>query len=340
MSSSSGIGDNVLGPSFSVVIPLFNKAPHIRRAINSVLTQTYLPNEIIVVDDGSTDGGTDLVPYNEDNEAGVTLLRRAQPGAGGYAARNLGIHTARSEWIAFLDADDEWLPVHLSNLAQAISAASEAEELAGTFAGYVNVYPDGRRSADPLTKFMPDHHTFTLDFDELLRIWINLRACPIWTSAAAFRRRSLLQAGLFPDGRAKRGGDKDTWLRVSALGPLQFAPGVTAIYHRDAVNMVTRSSSTNVRHCICDTVEILAQQVPEHTRHLLARMLNQEMFEYGIQGTEHGAVDRETYRGFNKFINPLKFALLSIASTRSGATAFRAAKRIRNWGTIVLDLGQ
>jgi GT2 family glycosyltransferase len=328
MSSPKYSRDGVLSPSFSVVIPLYNKAPHVRRAIESVLSQYQPPSEVIVVDDGSTDGGASLVEQYRGH--GVVLINRGRPGAGGYAARNLGIRSAQSDWIAFLDADDEWLPEHLSNLSEALASADRPIAVVGIFAGYMNVYNDGRRRVDPFTARVPERSDVTLEFADLLQVWVDLHSCPVWTSASAFRRRSLLDAGLFPEGRALRGGDKDTWLRVSCHGAIRFAPGVTAIYHRDAVNMVTRTSDTNIRHCMCETVEELAKQAPDKTKALLFRMLNEEMFQYGIYATERGKINRETYRGFNASMDPLRFAILLAASTSPGAAAIRIARRVRN----------
>lgn len=109
--------------SFSVVIPLYNKAPYICRAIDSVLRQTLKPVEIIVIDDCSTDGGPDKVAAYADTR--IRIVNRDVPGPGGYAARNLGVLQATGEWIAFLDADDEWHPGHLEHMSMLVKKISE-----------------------------------------------------------------------------------------------------------------------------------------------------------------------------------------------------------------------
>ena len=101
-----------------------------------------------------------------------------------------------------------------------------------------------------------------LDFRALLTAWLDLKECPVWTSAAAFRRQALIDAGLFPAGRCVRGGDKDLWLRVARNTEVVAAPGTTAIYHRDATNMVTRRNSTDARHCLCETIIAMLADAP------------------------------------------------------------------------------
>lgn len=97
---------------FSVIIPLYNKSATVERSVNSVLRQSCTDFEIVVVDDGSTDGGAGVVKGIADNR--VRLVGQANGGVS--AARNKGIEMAQGEFITFLDADDEYAPGHLSAL--------------------------------------------------------------------------------------------------------------------------------------------------------------------------------------------------------------------------------
>src|SRR5712692_9736802 len=97
------------GLKVSIVVPLYNKAPYVRRALDSIAAQTFSDFEVIVVDDGSTDDGPSVVANYGDSR--VRLVR--QPNAGPGAARNAGLAQTQGELIAFLDADDEWLPTYL-----------------------------------------------------------------------------------------------------------------------------------------------------------------------------------------------------------------------------------
>ncbi|MFY9718201.1 MAG: glycosyltransferase [Candidatus Cybelea sp.] len=97
-------------PLVSVIVPLYNKAPYVLRALESVAAQAVEDFEVIVVDDGSTDGGGDIVAGIPDSR--FRLIRQANAGPG--AARNRGLREARAPYVAFLDADDRWLPNFLS----------------------------------------------------------------------------------------------------------------------------------------------------------------------------------------------------------------------------------
>ncbi|WP_192499089.1 glycosyltransferase family 2 protein [Skermanella pratensis] len=107
------------GPRFSVVIPTYNRAERVTEAVRSVRAQTFPAHEIIVVDDGSTDGtpGT-LETLVRETGPPVVTLRQANRGAG--AARNLGIGAATGDWVALLDSDDTWLPGKLEDARRMI----------------------------------------------------------------------------------------------------------------------------------------------------------------------------------------------------------------------------
>lgn len=307
--------------SFAIVIPLYNKRPHIERALESVFAQTDAPAEIFVVDDASTDGGADIVLRHRDER--LKILRRSEPGPGGYAARNMAILRAQSDWIAFLDADDAWAPDHLATIRATIAHSPQPERVACVFAGYSNVYPDGRTEPDRYTRHVGRNPARVLDFAAVLTAWLDLKECPIWTSASAFRRAALVDAGLFPAGRCARGGDKDLWLRVARNGLSVAAPGTTAIYHRDATNMVTRRSSTDARHCLCETIGTMLPAAPDAIRPLLRRLFNQEVYQYALYAAKDRKVNPDSWRGFYAQEDLLRFLVLVGLSTHAGAYAAR-----------------
>jgi len=295
--------------NFAVIIPVFNKERHVERAIASVLSQTLPPAEILIVDDASTDGSSEKLAAL--SHPLIKVLRRPTPGSGGYAARNMAIEASRAEWISFLDADDAWTPEHLRSVADAIARNNDDPGIGCIFTGYRNMYQDGIQVLDRYSRRCGRICDQRLDFVALLKVWLHLKECPVWTSAASFRRDVFAKAGLFPDGRCSRGGDKDLWLRVARQTDLLACPNVTAMYYRDSMNMVTRNSTTNVRHCLCETIEnLLAEEKSETVRKLLMRLFNTEVFEYAKFALRTERVNPQVWRGFHISQDPFRFAAL------------------------------
>ncbi len=191
----------------SVVIPLYNKAPYVRRSLDSVLGQTCGDFEVIVVDDGSTDGGADVVRACPDPR--VRLI--TQPNAGPGPARNRGIAEARGEYLAFLDADDEWMPTFLEKSLALLEKHSPA--VACVSSGYVQE-PAGR-SMEPMwrQRGLRDG-TYRIDATADPQFVVHLLAylCP-WNTVA---RAEVVRhwGGFFDKGKCLYGEDSFLWLKV------------------------------------------------------------------------------------------------------------------------------
>ncbi len=110
-------------PLVSAIIPAFNAGATLARAIKSVLAQTYEAMEIIVIDDGSSDNTVDVA--NSFRSNGVKVIQTEYQ-SGAAATRNLGIEHARGEFIAFVDADDEWLPEKTAKQVETLNANPKA----------------------------------------------------------------------------------------------------------------------------------------------------------------------------------------------------------------------
>jgi glycosyltransferase involved in cell wall biosynthesis len=119
--------------SISAIIPTYNRKLQVFRAINSVLAQTLPVNEIIVVDDGSTDGTSEAIRAHYGSR--VTVIRQENRGVS--VARTCAIEEARSEWLAFLDSDDTWLPAKLERQFEALAALGKEYGVCFTNCNYI-----------------------------------------------------------------------------------------------------------------------------------------------------------------------------------------------------------
>ncbi|WP_339923267.1 glycosyltransferase family A protein [uncultured Cyclobacterium sp.] len=266
---------------FSIIIPIYNKAPHLDRTITSVLNQKFEEWELILVDDGSTDGSYEKAKSYPDGR--IQLFSRTEPGPGGYAARNLGITKAKYEWVAFLDADDEWLDNHLSTFKELIDRQPKAKIIATSWTDNFEQSKAGRffPNAYNLKHITKGIHEITLPI--FLQNSIN-GAPPFWTGAVGFRADLLREIEGFPEGRCKRGGDVDTWLRAIYYGKLAiWSPELTVIYHRDSVNMVTKSQKFELG-CEFATVARLAENATDKKIvRLLYQFLNARVVSRWLQ---------------------------------------------------------
>lgn len=187
----------------SVIIPLYNKKAGIATALRSVLAQTYQDFEIVVVDDGSTDGSVAIVESFDDPR--IHLIR--QQNAGVSAARNRGIAEAKGEYVAFLDADDEWMPEFLEEIRVLQEAYPACKAQATSY--FFN--SNGINSPTILNKipFQSERG--------VLSNYFEVASCshpPVWTSAVCIERELLQEIGGFPVG-VKSGEDLLTWARIA-----------------------------------------------------------------------------------------------------------------------------
>ncbi|MBO9518193.1 MAG: glycosyltransferase family 2 protein [Porphyrobacter sp.] len=276
-----GQGSANAPPRFTVVMPLYNKAPHVEATIRSALDQSLPPEEIIVIDDGSTDGGLEIVRAIDDDR--LRILTRSPPGPGGYAARNMGIKAATGDWIAFLDADDMWSESHLKNLSSAISDCPDPVGCA--FSRFEIVEHAGRRPYRHSPRLTGGQ---ALPLQQLVSAWLDTERCPVWTGATAIRTELLLDAGLFPEDGTQRGGDKDMWLRTMARAEAVFVDRSSAEFHQDTVNRVTRSARHSKLPVIVTTIAALLEAATPEQRALLKRLSNQEVVLYARHSAGNG----------------------------------------------------
>lgn len=201
----------------SVVIPLYNKEKEIARTLRSVLAQTSQPLEIIVVDDGSTDGSAARV-----EEIGSPLIRLIrQENRGVSAARNRAMQEACGEYAALLDGDDTWEPGYLAEIERLIAAYPGC----GAYATSFNV-DDGHHLTPgdtPQTEGVVDFFTEALSHYVLI------------PSSTTLRRKPALSLGGFPEGM-RMGEDQYLWTKLARTSPVCFSPARLVRYSKAASN--------------------------------------------------------------------------------------------------------
>lgn len=213
-------------PTVSVIIPAYRAAGTIVRALESVLAQTVLPHEVIVVDDGSPD---DLAEVVQRYPPPVRLIRQANANAA--AARNAAIEHATGEWIAFLDADDTWVANKLETQLACLMRHPEVGVLAGNF---FTQEPEGKVCVAPLHESLRRRW-----YDRVLRLR-RAKAFQLgtmlWTGTVIVHRRVLghhrFQSGLEP------AEDRHLWIRLVNNTPtmLLSEPLATAILEPNSLS--------------------------------------------------------------------------------------------------------
>ena len=217
-------------PFFSIIMPVYNKAPHINRSILSVINQSFKNFELIIVNDASTDNSLkEIVKFSDYR---IRIFSRKKPGPGGYSARNLGIKKSLSKWIAFIDADDEWYNDHLYNAYNIIDSENDVELVSS---GWVTKFENGH--SINCNYFQDNYHKGNHEFT--VKDFIR-KSRPMWTGVVIARKSLLEKVGGFDDNW-KHGADVSLWLKLllNMNTKAIWYPKITAIYHSDTVNKVT-----------------------------------------------------------------------------------------------------
>ena len=207
--------------NISVVIPCFNRKNTLSRSIDSVINQTHKPSEIIIVDDGSTDGTRDLIFKSYPD---IKYFFQTKKGVS--SARNKGIRESSSEWIAFLDSDDEWLPQKLEK------QKNQLEKHPGIFISHNNEIwiRNGMR-----VNQMKKHQKYGgYIFDKCLDI------CRMSPSSVLIHNRVFEDVGVF-DEKLQVCEDYDLWLRITSKYSVLFEKELLIIKyggHKDQLSKV------------------------------------------------------------------------------------------------------
>lgn len=265
-------------PAISVVIPCHNAVRFVCSTVRAVLSQSEFELEVIVVDDGSTDGSATAV---ERDFPSVVVIRQLNQGVA--SARNAGVARANHDWIAFVDADDIWLPGKLRaqwNLLRTHPGARMA------YTGWrewssKTAEPSRAEVAALVGGSSPENR------DDGQSGWLYpklLLSCVVWTSTVLVHRSVFDEVGLF-DPELRIGEDLDLWLRASRVTPILRVNAPLALYRIHADSLTRRVPQRNYRaEVITRALRRWGYRSPDGTCAIRAdvqRVLSRSWHEYG-----------------------------------------------------------
>ena len=282
---------------FSVIIPLYNKAPYVRKALESVCAQTYRDYELIVINDGSTDNSAVVADEYLKATDGIDYQIISQQNAGVSAARNNGVAQAHGEYIAFLDADDWWDPTYLERMAQLIEGYPDA----GLYACNYVYYKPGK------THVALNIPTGYINYP---KAYYESNAMPVWTGAAIIPRKVFDEMGGFPLG-IKLGEDFLLWSKIALQYPVAFLNEPLAWYNNDVP--ATLRATRNIH-------------APEH--HMLFRLDEVIGYRLEVKGSENGEADTPA-----SHLSPLNSKLTSDSAPTSRLLPL--ASRQEDWHNLL-----
>lgn len=212
-------------PRFSIIVPLYNKVPYVRKALDSIVFQTFRDWELIIVDDGSTDGSaaiceeylSTLYTIHRTPLENIRLL--SQPNSGVAKARNVGVENSSAPFVCFLDADDWWEPTFLEEMDRLITEYPDA----GIYASNYIYYKPGKT-----------HVALSLPrgYIDYPKAYLQSGSMPVTSITTCMPRKVFEEMGGFPVG-IKLGEDFLLWAKTAIHYPVAFSEKPLAYYNND-----------------------------------------------------------------------------------------------------------
>jgi len=215
---------------FSIVIPLYNKAAYVQKAIQSVLYQTYQEFELIVINDGSTDNPLNNLEFlihnsefkKQESSNKISIIYQENQGVS--VARNNGVKIAKYDYIAFLDADDWWEPTYLEEMKGLIEKYPEA----GIYGSSYYKVKKGKL----ITAMIGVEDGFEKGLINYFQVYAKTMYMPLWTGSTIIKKEIFdLEKGF--KVTLKLGEDFDLWVRVASRYPVAFLNKSLAFYNQD-----------------------------------------------------------------------------------------------------------
>ena len=315
--------------SVTVVIPAYNCEQSIDRAVQSVMDQTVPVDKIIIVDDGSSDRTVEVVRKLEQQFDCVHLIE--QTNGGPAKARNTGIKSATSQWIAFLDADDAWLPNRLESQKSIIDAHPGVNWAGGAFTrikfnSLGKKVTVGASPKSPQLNGKPDGV-----FDALAAI---TNGTSVWTGCMLIKRAELIALDGF-DNRIKGSEDIDLWVRLAIRNPqIGFVTTSIALYTIDQADSVVGENARTLdmtKFVFYKRMNKFANQSDEEGKKHLNKLLRRKIQNYtnGMLRTGESATARQ-------FIQLLKQEQLPLPAMSSRLCAYVPKQCLKIFRSLIL----
>jgi glycosyltransferase involved in cell wall biosynthesis len=272
---------------YSVIIPLYNKAPYVAKAINSVLVQTYTDYEMVIMDDGSQDGSFDVAQKAIEGRGNCHLYRQQNEGVS--MARNNAVALSKAEHLCFLDADDWWEPTFLEEMSKLIEAYPDAG-IYGTNYTIVNETKRKTRVAN-----IGVEQGFEKGYIDYCKVYAKTLAMPLWTGAVCVPRKVFDEMQGFPKG-IKLGEDFLLWIQIALKYRVAFLNKPLSYYNQD-VDVANRGVGKlhNPQHHMLWNLDFLSEYEktnPEY-KQLIDNLRTYELLPYYLSKEYHDAAKQE-----------------------------------------------
>lgn len=272
---------------FSVIIPLYNKAPYVAKAIKSVLSQSLADYDLVILDDGSKDDSFAVASKAIEGHDNCRLFH--QDNAGVSIARNHAVAMSQGEYLCFLDADDWWDPSYLEEVSKLIEAFPEAG-IYGTNYTIVNEIQRKTRVAN-----IGVEKGFEKGYINYCQVYAKTLAMPLWTGAVCMPREVFNEFGGFPEG-IKLGEDFMLWIRIALKYKVAFLNKPLAYYNQD-VDLANRGVGKlhNPNEHMLWNLDFLAEEEMTNPDYklLIDNLRTYGLMPYYLSKGYHGAAKKE-----------------------------------------------
>jgi glycosyltransferase involved in cell wall biosynthesis len=272
---------------FSVIIPLYNKAPYVAKAIQSVLAQGFTDFELVIVDDGSKDDSAEIAEKIIENQSNCYLIR--QENAGVSMARNNGVAASRGDYLCFLDADDWWEPAFLEEMSKLIEEFPDAG-IYGTNYTIVNETKHKTRMAP-----IGVEEGFRKGYINYCQVYSKTQAMPLTSISVAIPRLVFEEMKGFPQG-IKLGEDFLLWIHIALKYKVAFLNKPLAFYNQDVdvANRGTNHLHRPEEHMLWNLDDLESvEHADKDYKQLVDNLRTYSLLSYYLSPNYHDAAKRQ-----------------------------------------------